>query len=281
MPTAAAWRCRCLHCLHSGARDSTKPVSCTAPVPLEAAASEPFIVTLMPTVPTSLHRRSALPPRSTQRPCFLTASTLLPLQHAPIFSAPSLAHPTTSRCSPTRTSSPCSFRLGRQEDAHEFLIALLDAMHEASIAHMQPKPPPEVAHTSFIYRIFGGRMRSQVGMRGVDRTCFWQCGAWQAGQSFTRPPPHGSASFDASLCSLTPSYSYSPALAHPPACSLHAPTPARPPAMQVKCSECGYESNTYDPCIDLSLEITRAQTVKRALERFTAGGCACLLTLLV
>ncbi|KAI7838812.1 hypothetical protein COHA_007427 [Chlorella ohadii] len=93
-----------------------------------------------------------------------------------------------------------SFRLGRQEDAHEFLIALLDAMHEASIAHMQPKPPPEVAHTSFIYRIFGGRMRSQV-----------------------------------------------------------------------KCSECGYESNTYDPCIDLSLEITRAQTVKRALERFTAG----------
>lgn len=56
-----------------------------------------------------------------------------------------------------------SFRLGRQEDAHEFLIALLDAMHEASIAGMQPKPPPELAHTSFIYRIFGGRMRSQVG----------------------------------------------------------------------------------------------------------------------
>ena len=40
---------------------------------------------------------------------------------------------------------------------------------------------------------------------------------------------------------------------------------------QVKCCECGYESNTYDPCIDLSLEITRAQSVRRALERFTAG----------
>lgn len=42
-------------------------------------------------------------------------------------------------------------------------------------------------------------------------------------------------------------------------------------AVQVKCSECGYESNTYDPCIDLSLEITRAPSVRRALERFTAG----------
>lgn len=66
----------------------------------------------------------------------------------------------------TRISSirpwPCSFRLGRQEDAHEFLIALLDAMHEASIAGITPKPSPELAQTSFIYRIFGGRMRSQV-----------------------------------------------------------------------------------------------------------------------
>jgi ubiquitin carboxyl-terminal hydrolase 36/42 len=44
------------------------------------------------------------------------------------------------------------------------LIALLDALHEASIAGMQPKPPPELAQTSFIYRIFGGRMRSQVGV---------------------------------------------------------------------------------------------------------------------
>ena len=57
-----------------------------------------------------------------------------------------------------------TLRPGRQEDAHEFLIALLDALHEASIAGMQPKPPPELAQTSFIYRIFGGRMRSQVGV---------------------------------------------------------------------------------------------------------------------
>jgi hypothetical protein len=51
---------------------------------------------------------------------------------------------------------------------------------------------------------------------------------------------------------------------------------------QVKCCECGYESNTYDPCIDLSLEITRAQSVKRALERFTQGeSCALWLCVCV
>ena len=57
----------------------------------------------------------------------------------------------------------CSFRLGRQEDAHEYLVSLLDAMHEAILESIHPKPPREVAQTSFIYRIFGGTCRSQVG----------------------------------------------------------------------------------------------------------------------
>lgn len=92
-----------------------------------------------------------------------------------------------------------SFRMGRQEDAHEYLIALLDAMHERSIAGI-PKPPPDVEFTSFIYRIFGGRIRSQV-----------------------------------------------------------------------KCTHCNYESNTYDPFLDLSLEINHASSVDKALKRFTAG----------
>ncbi len=57
---------------------------------------------------------------------------------------------------------PCRFRLGRQEDAHEYLIALLDAMHESSLRGLSPKPSAELALTSFIYRIFGGRIRSQA-----------------------------------------------------------------------------------------------------------------------
>jgi len=73
-------------------------------------------------------------------------------------------------------------------------------MHDRSIAGMQPKPSRELEYTSFIYQIFGGKIRSQL-----------------------------------------------------------------------KCSQCDYESNTYDPFLDLSLEITRAHSVQRALQRFTAG----------
>ena len=94
----------------------------------------------------------------------------------------------------------CRFRLGRQEDAHEYLIALLDAMHDRSIAGMNPKPSRELEYTSFIYQIFGGKIRSQL-----------------------------------------------------------------------KCTKCDYESNTYDPFLDLSLEISRAHSVQKALQRFTTG----------
>lgn len=57
----------------------------------------------------------------------------------------------------------CRFRLGRQEDAHEYLRCVLDAMHEAFLKHVRPKPPPELAATTFVQRIFGGKLRSQVG----------------------------------------------------------------------------------------------------------------------
>jgi hypothetical protein len=62
----------------------------------------------------------------------------------------------------TSTRPACSFRSGRQEDAHEYLVGLLDAMHEGVLAGLHPRPPRETAETSFIYRIFGGRLRSQA-----------------------------------------------------------------------------------------------------------------------
>lgn len=73
-------------------------------------------------------------------------------------------------------------------------------MHDRSIAGIHPKPSREIEYTSFIYQIFGGKIRSQL-----------------------------------------------------------------------KCTQCDYESNTYDPFLDLSLEITRAHSVQKALQRFTAG----------
>ncbi len=56
----------------------------------------------------------------------------------------------------------CRFRLGRQEDSHEFLRCLLDAMHESCLKPFQPKPPPDVQATTLINRIFGGKLRSRV-----------------------------------------------------------------------------------------------------------------------
>ena len=60
------------------------------------------------------------------------------------------------------------FKLGRQEDSHELLRCLLDGMHEACLKRYQPKPSPDAALTSLIYRVFGGKLRSQIRCEGVD-----------------------------------------------------------------------------------------------------------------
>lgn len=92
--------------------------------------------------------------------------------------------------------SSVKFLPGRQEDAHEFLVHLLDAMNDGELREAginaqksgwrDRLPVPRLDETTFIHRIFGGYMRSQV-----------------------------------------------------------------------RCTTCGYKSNTYDPFLDLSLEISR------------------------
>mmetsp|Transcript_11307 Transcript_11307/g.20765 ORF Transcript_11307/g.20765 Transcript_11307/m.20765 type:complete len:723 (-) Transcript_11307:113-2281(-) len=87
------------------------------------------------------------------------------------------------------------FRPGRQEDAHELLIHLFDAMHEGELfaAGINPHasgwrdklPIRRLQETTFVHRIFGGYFQSQ----------------------------------------------------------LHCP--------------CGYKSNTYDPFLDLALEVSK------------------------
>ena len=42
-------------------------------------------------------------------------------------------------------------------------------------------------------------------------------------------------------------------------------------ALQVKCTECGHESNTHDIFLDLSLEINHANCLIKALQRFTSS----------
>ena len=102
------------------------------------------------------------------------------------------------------------FRPGRQEDAHEFLVHLLDAMHDGELrgaginqqlsGWRDRLPVARLDETTFIHRVFGGYFRSQV-----------------------------------------------------------------------RCRQCGYRSNTYDPFLDLSLEVSKkgSNSVLHSLSEFT------------
>mmetsp|Transcript_1875 Transcript_1875/g.3387 ORF Transcript_1875/g.3387 Transcript_1875/m.3387 type:complete len:995 (-) Transcript_1875:93-3077(-) len=102
------------------------------------------------------------------------------------------------------------FRPGRQEDAHEFLVHLLDAMNDGELkaAGINQKksgwrdklPIPRLDETTLTHRMFGGYLRSQV-----------------------------------------------------------------------RCTKCKYKSNTYDPFLDLSLEVSSKKigSLYEALSEYT------------
>ncbi|KAJ0261490.1 Ubiquitin carboxyl-terminal hydrolase 23 [Hirschfeldia incana] len=92
-----------------------------------------------------------------------------------------------------------NFRNCRQEDAHEYMINLLECMHKNCLPSGVPSESSDAYRTSLVHKIFGGSLRSRV-------TC-------------------------------------------------------------AKCSHC---SDKFDPFLDLSLDITKADSLQRALARFTA-----------
>ncbi|KAG0584355.1 hypothetical protein KC19_3G205100 [Ceratodon purpureus] len=92
-----------------------------------------------------------------------------------------------------------SFRMWRQEDAHEYLRCLIEGLHNCCLPPGVKSNSAVSQERSLIHKIFGGRLRSQV-----------------------------------------------------------------------KCTVCSTCSNTYDPLLDLSLEIVRADSLTKALNRFTA-----------
>ncbi|KAF3452960.1 hypothetical protein FNV43_RR03393 [Rhamnella rubrinervis] len=92
-----------------------------------------------------------------------------------------------------------NFRNARQEDAHEYMVNLLESMHKCCLPSGVPSESPSAYEKSLVHKIFGGRLRSQV-----------------------------------------------------------------------KCLQCSYCSNKFDPFLDLSLEIVKVDSLHKALSRFTA-----------
>ncbi|XP_019184909.1 PREDICTED: ubiquitin carboxyl-terminal hydrolase 23-like [Ipomoea nil] len=93
-----------------------------------------------------------------------------------------------------------NFRNARQEDAHEYMVNLLESMHKCCLPSGVPSGSPGAYEKSLVHRMFGGRLRSRV-----------------------------------------------------------------------KCMQCSYCSDKYDPFLDLSLEINKADSLYKALEHFTAS----------
>ncbi|KAK3019738.1 hypothetical protein RJ639_004472, partial [Escallonia herrerae] len=92
-----------------------------------------------------------------------------------------------------------NFRNSRQEDAHEYMVNLLESMHKCCLPSGVPSESPSAYDRSLVHKIFGGRLRSQV-----------------------------------------------------------------------KCMQCSFCSDKFDPFLDLSLEIVKAESLQKALAHFTA-----------
>ncbi|EIW82289.1 cysteine proteinase [Coniophora puteana RWD-64-598 SS2] len=90
-----------------------------------------------------------------------------------------------------------SMRRGRQEDAHEFLRYAVDALQRSCLSGYPPKMDHKLAETTWVHKLFGGRLRSRV-----------------------------------------------------------------------TCRDCGYNSDTYDRILDLSLDIYGSNSLREALRKF-------------
>ncbi|GMY33672.1 ubiquitin carboxyl-terminal hydrolase 23-like [Fagus crenata] len=62
-----------------------------------------------------------------------------------------------------------NFRKARQEDAHEYMVNLLESMHKCCLPSGVPSESPSAYEKSLVHKIFGGRLRSQVAPTSEKR----------------------------------------------------------------------------------------------------------------
>ncbi|KAJ1665563.1 hypothetical protein IW140_004052 [Coemansia sp. RSA 1813] len=88
-------------------------------------------------------------------------------------------------------------RVGRQEDAHEFLRFLIESIQRSLMHGIDPKIDQRIQETTLMHRVFGGYLQSQV-----------------------------------------------------------------------HCTHCGYDSNTFEPALDINLDIQAGSHIAKALRSF-------------
>ncbi|XP_072618797.1 ubiquitin carboxyl-terminal hydrolase 17-like protein 6 [Vulpes vulpes] len=77
------------------------------------------------------------------------------------------AHLTRVLCRPGRVLRPlplllAAFHRGKQEDAHEYLMFILDAMQQACLPEDKPSDPERPQDSTLIQQLFGGYWKSQI-----------------------------------------------------------------------------------------------------------------------
>lgn len=121
---------------------------------------------------------------------------------------------------------------------------------------VEPNAPHRLAETTLVHRIFAGYLRSQVCL--YVYTCGYHI---DIGNAFVCP------SLKRPVLHYNTEIQSNPTNQKPPPNSQSPP----PQQHQVRCTSCGFCSNTYETFLDLSLEIHgRVASLEEALARFTA-----------
>jgi ubiquitin carboxyl-terminal hydrolase 36/42 len=123
------------------------------------------------------------------------------------------------------------------------MVNLLESMHKCCLPSGVPTESPSAYEKSLVHKIFGGRLRSQVTysyylVEWIDISVMSDCAFGIGFRGF------GKFIFVDNVFLLL---------------------------FQVKCLQCSYCSNTFDPFLDLSLEIVKADSLHKALANFTAA----------